>query len=192
MSDVTRILEKINAGGDPHAADELLSVVYNELRVIAKSKMEHERPGHTLQPTILVHDAWLKLFPEGQNPKFKGRAHFFGAAARAMHRILVDHARRKYAKKRGGDFQRVDLSDAEFAEIAHPAPTEMILAVDEALKRFAEMDKTTTDLVELRFFVGMNMEEAAAALGIPERSGERLCAYFTTWFRREFGKDLNI
>jgi RNA polymerase sigma factor (TIGR02999 family) len=190
MSDVTRILERIHAGGDPRAANELLSLVYTELHHIAEGKMARERQGHTLQPTVLVHDAWLRLFPEGRNPQFKGSAHFFGAAAQAMHRILVEHARRKKAVKRDG--HRVELSDTQFAEIAHPAPAELTLAVDEALERFAALDATTRSLIELRFFVGMTMEEAAAALGIPERSGERLCAYFTTWFRREFGKGLNI
>jgi RNA polymerase sigma factor (TIGR02999 family) len=189
MSDVTQILEKVNTGKDPKAREELLKAVYQELRVMAQSKMNRERPGHTLQPTILVNDAWLKLFPEGQNPQFKGRAYFFGAAAEVMRRVLIDHARGRNALKRG---VRVEKSETEFAEFSHPAPDELLIAVDEALKRFAETDKDTAKLIELRFFVGLSMKQAAEALGISVRSGERDCAYFMAWFRREFGKEMNL
>jgi RNA polymerase sigma factor (TIGR02999 family) len=188
MSDVTTILEKLNSGEDPRAAEELLKAVYSELRKMAQGKMKGEKPGHTLQPTILVNDAWLKLFPEGQNPTFKGRAYFFGAAANVMHNLLVDHARRRNALKRG---VRVEKSETEFAEFSHPAPDELVIAVDEALKTFAETDKDTAKLIELRFFVGLKMKDAAEALGVSVRSAERDCAYFMAWFRREFGKEMN-
>jgi RNA polymerase sigma factor (TIGR02999 family) len=188
MSDVTQLLEKIAVGKDPHAHDELLSLIYNELHAIAESKMAHES-GHTLQPTALINEAWPRLFPEGQNPKFQGRAHFFAAAAAAMRRTLVDHARRKMAGKRG---RRVELSESQFVEIASPVPSEEVLAVHEALEQFAVVDPTTIALVELRFFVGFTAAEAAAALGMSERTADRHLDYFKAWFKREFRKGLNI
>jgi len=189
MSDVTTILERINSGKDSDAAEDLLKVVYEELRALARSKMNREKPGHTLQPTILVNDAWLKLFPQGKNPKFANRSYFFRAAGNAMHLILVDHARRKTAMKRG---KREELSETQFSEFAHPAPNELILAVHEALERFGKVDAHTATLVELRFFVGMSMEEIAGSLGIPKRTVERDFAYFSAWFHREFSKELSI
>lgn len=189
MSDVTRILEKVNAGGDPQAAAELLPLIYNELHAIAKSKMAGEVPGHTLQPTALINEAWIRLFPEGQNPKFKGRAYFFAAAASAMRRILVEHARRKRAEKRDGG-QRVDLPDSQLAEIAHPSPPDEILAVDEALERLAAQDQVSADLVKYHYFAGMTMRETAGVLGVSERQAERLWAYAKTWLRREIGQDM--
>jgi RNA polymerase sigma factor (TIGR02999 family) len=189
MSDVTRILEKVAAGGHPEAANELLSLIYDELRVIARSKMANESPGHTLQPTALVNEAWFRLFPEGRNPKFKGRAYFFTAAATAMQRILVDHARRKLAEKRDGG-NRVDLPDSELVEVAHPSPPDTILAVDEALDRLSAQDQISADLVKFHYFVGMTIGEAADALNISERQAERFWAYAKTWLRRELGKDL--
>ena len=187
MNDVTKILERLNSGRDAHAAEELLSVVYRELRDMAQTEMNRERPGHTLQPTVLVHDAWLKLFPEGSSPQFASRAYFFAAASNAMRRILVDHARRRDALKRG---HRTELSETQVAEIAHPAPDDLMLAVDSALDHFAKLYPDTASLVELRFFVGMTLQEAADALGIPKRTAERDYAYFTAWFRREFAKDM--
>lgn len=187
MSDVTVLLDAVNSGKKPHATEELLAAVYNELRVMAQAEMRREKPGHTLQPTVLVNDAWLKLFSGGKTPKFNGRAHFFGAAANAMRRILVDHARRKRALKRG---KREELSETEFAQFAHPSTDELILAVDEALGKFAKVDTATARLIELRFFVGMTMRDAAEALGIPLRSAERDYKYFSAWFRREFELDL--
>lgn len=189
MTDVTSILQKLDASEDPVAAEDLLKAVYSELHQIAEAKMRMQPPGHTLQPTLLVDEAWLKLFPQGQNPKFNGRAHFFGAAAKVMHRILVDHARRRNALKRG---KREEMSEAEFAALAHEAPDDVILAVDEALKTFAQTDASTARLVELRFFVGLSMKEAADALGISLRSAERDCAYFAAWFRRQFGNEVSI
>jgi RNA polymerase sigma factor (TIGR02999 family) len=189
MSDVTRILEKIDAGSDPQAAAELLDLIYKELHLIAKSKMAGEASGHTLQPTALVNEAWIRLFPEGQNPRFKGRAYFFAAAATAMRRILVEHARRKRAEKRDGG-QRVDLPDSQFVEIAHPSLPEEIVAVDEALDRLAAQDQVSADLVKFHYFVGMTIKEAADALDISERQAERLWAYAKTWLRREIGHDM--
>jgi RNA polymerase sigma factor (TIGR02999 family) len=189
MSEVTRILERVDAGGDPQAAAELLSLIYHELHVIASGKMASERSDHTLQPTALVHEAWLRLFPEGQNPKFRGRAYFFAAAANAMQRILVDHARRKTAGKRHGG-QRVDLPDSQLGEIAHPSPPEELLAVDEALQRLAAQDQVSADVVKFHYFVGMTMKETADALDLSQRQAERFWAYAKTWLRREIGEDL--
>ncbi len=189
MSDVTIMLERINAGNDPHAAEQLLDAVYKELHIIAQAKMSGEKPGHTLQATILVHDAWLRLFPDGKNTNIKNRAHFFGAAAKTMRRVLVDHARQRAAIKRG---KKEEVSETKFAEFAHPAPDEVTLALDEALKRFAEMDKETVELIELRFFVGMTIKVAAETLGMKERSAERACSFFMAWFRSEYRKDLKF
>jgi RNA polymerase sigma factor (TIGR02999 family) len=189
MSDVTRILEKLATGGHSEAANELLSLIYDELRDIARSKMAKESPGHTLRPTALVNEAYSKLFPEGRNPKFTGRPHFFAAAATAMQRILVDHARRKKADKRDGG-NRVDLPDSQMVEVAHPAPPDEILAVDEALKRLAAQDQISADVVTFHYFVGMTMRETADALDISKRQAERFWAFAKAWLRRELGKDL--
>jgi len=191
MSEVTQILERISTGNDPQAQEEMLKAVYNELHIIAQAKMANERPGHTLQATILANDVWLKLFPNGKSQKFENRAHFFGTAAIVMHRILVDHARRRLAKKRGVNPHKTLLSDTQFAELAHTAPDEVIEAVDEALEKFTKIDKETAKLVELRFFAGLSMQEAADVLGISKSSAERDYAYFSAWFRREFGSGIN-
>lgn len=183
MSDVTQMLADFDGDEDPKAAEELLKAVYEELRQIARGKMQGERPGHTLQPTILVHDAWLKLFPYGKATKFSSRKHFFGAASSAIRRILVDHARRRAAKKRG---QKVDMSETEFNNLEHSAPVDVISDVDDALKKFAKVDEATAKLVEMRFFAGLTMEDAAKALGISKSSAERDYAYFKAWFEREF------
>jgi RNA polymerase sigma factor (TIGR02999 family) len=134
MSDLTRMLENYDGGEDPKAAEELLKAVYEEFRKIAWAKMQHERPGHTLQPTILVNDAWLKLFQKGKSPKFESSTHFFGAASEAMRRILVDHARKRDAAKRG---KKVDMSETAFDNLQHRAPDQVILDVDDALDKFA-------------------------------------------------------
>ena len=191
MSEVTQILKRISTGNDPQAQEELLKAVYNELHIIAQAKMINERPGHTLQATILANDVWLKLFPNGKSQKFENRAHFFGTAAIVMHRILVDHARRRLAQKRGVNPHKTQLSDTKFAELAHTASDEVIDAVDEALEKFTKIDKETAKLVELRFFAGLSMQEAADVLGISKSSAERDYAYFSAWFRREFGRDMN-
>jgi RNA polymerase sigma factor (TIGR02999 family) len=186
MSDVTKMLERINAGDDPKAAEKLLNAVYEELRIIAQAKMANEKPGQTLQATILVHDAWRKLFPGGKSTKFANRKHFFGAAAGAMRRILVDHARQKNALKRG---KKVDMTETAFANLEHPASDTKILDVDDALKRFAGVDPITAKQVELRYFAGFTMEDAAKTLGISKSSAERDYGYFKAWFKREYLKN---
>ncbi|MHC4170243.1 MAG: ECF-type sigma factor, partial [Planctomycetota bacterium] len=159
MSDVTRILTAIEEG-DAKAADELLPLVYEELRRLAAAKMSHEPPGQTLQATALVHEAYIRLVgPQDQN--WSGRTHFFAAAAEAMRRILIDNARRKQRLKRGGDRRKVDLDDAE---PAIEGPSDNLIALDEALAKLAEMDKTKADLVKLRYFAGLTLDQAAGIL----------------------------
>jgi RNA polymerase sigma factor (TIGR02999 family) len=178
--EVTRILHRIEQG-DAKAAEELLPLVYNELRKLAGYKMSGESPGHTLQATALVHEAWLRLAGSEQ-PGWQNRAHFFAAAAEAMRRILVEHARRKHSLKRGGDAQREELHESV---IVLTAPPDELLAVHEALDKLAADDPKTAELVKLRYFVGMTMEEAAAALGLSKRSAESLWTYARAWLRRE-------
>ncbi len=180
MSDVTRILESIQHG-DPSAADELLPLVYGELRKLAASKMAHEAPNQTLQPTALVHEAWLRLIGN-VNPKFDGRAHFFGAAAEAMRRILIDNARHRSAARHGGDQQRVDLDGIE---VAAPGDDNELLAVNEALDKLAAQNLMEAELVKLRYFVGMTLDEAAEALGISARTADNYWAHARAWLFRE-------
>jgi RNA polymerase sigma factor (TIGR02999 family) len=179
VNEVTRMLEALEQGG-PHAADQLLPLVYEELRRMAAHKMAGEAPGHTLQPTALVHEAWLRLAPAQQS--WQNRAHFFGAAAEAMRRILVDHARRKQSLKRGGGAEQVELHESA---IVLAAPPEELLAVHEALDKLAREDAPAAELVKLRYFVGMNMEEAASALGMSKRSAESLWTYARAWLHQE-------
>jgi RNA polymerase sigma factor (TIGR02999 family) len=188
MSDVTLLLAAAGDDKDPDAREKLLKAVYEELRKKARAMMVKERPGHTLQPTILANDAWLKLFPKGKTPKFENRTHFFAAAAMVMRRELVDHARKRDTIKRG---KKVEISETEFGNLAHKSPDELIIAVDEALEIFAKTDKATAELVEQRFFMGYSMKEAAKNLGISLSSAERDYAYFKAWFKREFGKGMN-
>lgn len=184
LSDLTRILESIRQG-DPEAADELLPLVYGELRKLAASKMANEAPNQTLQATALVHEAWLRLVGN-DNPKFDGRAHFFGAAAEAMRRILIDKARRKKAIRHGGDQQRVDI---ESMEIAAPADEDELLAVNEALDKLAAQNKIEAELVKLRYFAGMTLEEAAEVLGISVRTADNYWAHARAWLFREIRTD---
>ena len=176
VSDVTRILEAAQQG-DPTAAEQLLPLVYDELRRLATHKMQHESPGHTLQPTALVHEAWLRLVGDG-NKKWDGRAHFFGAAAEAMRRILIDRARRKRALRHGGNQQRVELSEAEFASVENE---DQLLAISEALDKLAARDKVEAELVKLRYFVGMTHEEAAEVLGIAPRTAKLYWTHARAW-----------
>ena len=180
MSDVTRILESIEHG-DPKAADELLPLVYGELRKLAASRMANEVPNQTLQPTALVHEAWLRLVGN-DNPQFANRAHFFAAAAEAMRRILIDKARRKKAIRHGGDQQRVDL---ENVDVAVPGDDEELLAVNEALDKLAAQNKVEAELVKLRYFVGMTLEEAAEVLGISARTADNYWSHARAWLFRE-------
>jgi RNA polymerase sigma factor (TIGR02999 family) len=180
LSDVTRILESIQHG-DPKAADELLPLVYGELRKLAAARMANEAPNQTLQPTALVHEAWLRLVGN-DNPQFANRAHFFAAAAEAMRRILIDKARRKKAARHGGGQQRVDI---ESVEVAASADDEELLAVNEALDKLASQNQIEAELVKLRYFVGMNLDEAAEVLGISARTADNCWAHARAWLFRE-------
>ena len=175
MSEITQLLA--SAQGDPDAAAKLLPLVYDELRRIAAAKMAHEAPGQTLQPTALVHEAWLKLGADSQ-PAWQNRAHFFSAAAEAMRRILIDRARRRQRIRHGGEAERIDIAEAE---IAAPGDDERLLAVHEHLDALAQHDATKADVVKLRFFVGLSEREIAEALGVTERTVERHWAYAKAW-----------
>jgi RNA polymerase sigma factor (TIGR02999 family) len=180
VSDVTRILDSIEQG-DPRAADELLPLVYGELRKLAASKMANESPHHTLQPTALVHEAWLRLTGVDA-PKFQNRAHFAAAAAEAMRRILIDRARRKRALRHGGGQQRVD---ADEVQIAAPADDDQLLAVNDALDKLAAANAVQAEVVKLRYFVGMTNIEAAQALGLSERTVKKYWSHARVWLFRE-------
>ncbi len=182
MSDVTRVLNAIERG-DPVAADELLPLVYGELRKLAAQKMAHEAPGQTLQPTALVHEAWLRL-TGNENVRWDGRAHFFAAAAEAMRRILIDNARRKQRLRHGGGQDRVDLQEVD---IAAPADDEELLAVNEALEKLAARSPAKAELVKLRYFAGLTIEEAAEVLGISAPTAKRHWTYSRAWLYREIG-----
>ena len=165
----------------PKAADELLPLVYGELRKLAAAKMASEAPNQTLQPTALVHEAWLRLVGN-DNPQFANRAHFFSAAAEAMRRILIDKARRKKAIRHGGEQQRVDIDSVEIASLADD---DELLAVNEALDKLAAQNQVEAELVKLRYFVGMTLEEAAEVLGISARTADNYWAHARAWLFRE-------
>jgi RNA polymerase sigma factor (TIGR02999 family) len=192
MSDVTRILSAIDQG-DPSAAKKLLPLVYDELRKLAAQKLALEKPGQTLQATALVHDAYLRLVmpaSEGCQPTgekyWNSRGHFFAAAAEAMRRILVDQARRRNAAKRGGQAVREELHESA---IAAPEPTQDVLALNDALDHLSTIDAVAANLVKLRFFAGLNMTEAAEALGMSLRSAQETWAYARSWLRRKLRPD---
>ena len=176
MSEVTRILTAIEQG-EAKSTDELLPVVYSELRRIAAHKMANEPAGHTLQPTALVHEAWLKLV-DSPAQSWQNRAHFFGAAAEAMRRILIGRARRKRTQRRGAGVANLDVDELE---IASPAPDDQLLALNDALDRFALQEPQQAELVKLRYFVGLKIEEAAEVLGISEATAKRWWAYARAW-----------
>jgi RNA polymerase sigma factor (TIGR02999 family) len=180
VGDVTRILEALGRG-EAKAADELLPLVYEELRTLAAEKMAHETPTQTLQPTALVHEAWVRL-AGNDTPHFANRAHFFTAAAEAMRRILIENARRKRAERHGGGQKTLDI---EQVEIAAPVKEEELLAVDEALERFAVEDKQKAELVKLRYFVGFTLEEAAEILGISVATAKRWWTFARAWLYQE-------
>jgi RNA polymerase sigma factor (TIGR02999 family) len=180
VSEITRILNAIQKG-DTKAAGELLPVVYEELRKLAAHRMANEASGHTLQATALVHEAWLRLGADNQQ-SWQNRAHFFAAAAEAMRRILVEHARRRQSLKRGGGVEHEELDEAV---LVLTAPPDELLAVHEALDQLAVEDPPAAELVKLRYFVGMTMEEAASAMGLAPRTTERLWTYARVWLRRE-------
>jgi len=179
MSDVTRMLEAVERG-EAQAADQLLPLVYAELRRLAAHKMAQENPGQTLQPTALVHEAWLKLVRQ-ENRRWQDRNQFFAAAAEAMRRILTDNARRKHRQRHGGGQRRVELDDDAVATEAD----DQVLAVDEALEKFARLDPTRAEVVKLRYFVGLTFEEAAEVLGISEPTAKRYWAFARAWLLEE-------
>ena len=187
MSDVTRILSAVEQG-DPHAAAQLLPLVYDELRKLAAAKLADERPGQTLQATALVHEAYLRLVDSGgasaPQSSWDGRGHFFAAAAEAMRRILVEGARRKKRGKHGGDRQRVDLE--EYDVPVRPPPDE-ILALDESLTRLAGEDLAAAQVVQLHFFAGLSIEEVAEVLGVSRATAYRQWAYARAWLRCDIG-----
>lgn len=184
MSDVTRILTAIE-NGDPAAADELLPLVYQELRKLAASKLSHEKPGQTIQATVLVHEAWLRLVGSDVEIRWKGRGHFFGAAARAMQRILVENARRKRSLKAGGDCKRVELSEVA-AEIRGRSID--VLEIDEALRKLESQEPRKAELVRLRFFAGLTLAEAASTLGISTSTADNDWAYARAWLKVEMAE----
>ena len=179
MSDATQLLSSI-AAGDPRAAEELLPLVYEELRRLANARMAAEPEGHTLQPTALVHEAWIRLV--GENHEWQNRRHFFSAAAEAMRRILIDRARRKKRGRHGGGLIRLDLDDIDLAE---ESKSETVLFVHEALDRLAARDPEVAELIKLRYFAGVPNQEAAQMLGMSERTARRNWAYARAWLARE-------
>lgn len=205
MSDVTRILSQIDAG-DPQAAEQLLPLVYDELRKLAAAKLAQEKPGQTLQATALVHEAYLRLVgpdcraepgpvsrgtpgqvsPAQADVNYDSRGHFFAAAAEAMRRILIDQARRREAIKRGGDLNRMDVTEVE---IAAPEPDVDLLALDEALTRLMQLDSRKAELVRLRYFAGLTIPQAADALGISTTTADRYWAYARAWLHAELSQD---
>ena len=180
MNDVTQILQVLGHG-DANAADELLRLVYDELRQLAAQRMAQERPGQTLQPTALVHEAWLRLGGSDQQP-WQNRAHFFSAAAEAMRRILIERARHKQSAKNGGDRQRQQLPESR---LVAPEDDAQLLAVHAALDELAIHDRDKAELVKLRYFAGMTIPEAAQVLGISERTAKRHWTYARAWLYRE-------
>jgi RNA polymerase sigma factor (TIGR02999 family) len=181
MHEVTRILSAIEQG-DPHAAEELLPLVYDELRRLAAERMAQEMPGQTLQATALVHEAYIRLVDAEKAQHWNSRGHFFGAAAEAMRRILVENARRKRGPRLGGAQQRQEFVEAE---VASPAAPERLLALDEALTKLAGQDPTIAELVRLRYFAGLTIKQVAEVLGISPRTANHYWAYAKAWLREE-------
>ena len=184
LNQVTHVLAALEQG-DPHAAELLLPLLYDELRKLAAQKLAHEKPGQTLQATALVHEAYLRLVDGNMAGRWGGRAHFFAAAAEAMRRILIENARRKRAEKHGGGWHRQELMDVE---LAVDSSGEELFAVDEALSRLAARDPDLARLVQLRFFAGLSLEETSRCLGISERTAHRNWAYARAWLRRELDR----
>jgi RNA polymerase sigma factor (TIGR02999 family) len=180
MNEVTRILSSLEQG-DPRAAEQLLPLVYDELRKLAAQKLAQEAPGQTLQATALVHEAYVRLVGADSAPDWNGRGHFFAAAAEAMRRILINHARDKRRLKRGGGWQRIDLDRLAAADTAQP---DELLAVDEAIARLGAEQPVCAELVKLRFFAGLSLGDAAKALGIGRRSADRYWAFARAWLFR--------
>jgi len=187
MNEVTRILSE-SPPGDPRAAERLLPLVYDELRRLAAARLAHERADHSLDATALVHEAYLRLVGD---QRFDGRGHFFAAAAEAMRRILVEAARRKQARKQGGGRARIPLDAADgVADPAGPDTDDRLVALDSALARLEREEPQTAAVVNLRYFAGLTLEQAAAALGISVRTAHRHWAYAKAWLYRELGRDV--
>jgi RNA polymerase sigma factor (TIGR02999 family) len=185
MSDVTQILSAIEQG-DPHAAEQLLPLVYEELRRLAAQRLAQESPGQTLEATALVHEAYLRLVDVERAQHWNSRGHFFGAAAEAMRRILVDQARRKLSQRRGGRRQRLEL---EPLALAAPEPSGDVLAIHEALERFEQVAPQKARLVKLRYFAGLTLPQAADALGISRTTADRYWSYARAWLHAELKKN---
>jgi RNA polymerase sigma factor (TIGR02999 family) len=181
VSEVTQILEAVEAG-DPLAAEQLLPLVYQELRKLAAVRMAQEAPGHTLQPTALVHEAWLRLLKPEEQARFQNRSHFMAVAAQAMRRILVESARRKSRIKHGGEWERANV---DAVEVALPMPADDLIALDEALDRLQVIDPRAADVVKLTFFAGLSQEQTANEMGISLRTTERSLAFARAWLFRE-------
>ncbi|MCM2373764.1 sigma-70 family RNA polymerase sigma factor [Aporhodopirellula aestuarii] len=188
-SEVTQILNAIE-DGDRQAASQLLPLVYDELRRLATQKMTREPAGQTIQPTALVHEAFLRLVGGEDKPNWDGRGHFFAAAAESMRRILIEAARRRKTEKRGGDRQRIDLSSDDV--VAHPEDSETLLALDDALKKLDNEDPELARLVELRYFTGLTIDQTAEILGVSPRTVKRNWAYARAWLRREMEGDVSV
>lgn len=181
MSEITRKLAQL-VNSDPSAAEQLLPLVYDELRKLAAAKLTHEKPGQTLEATALVHEAYLRLIGPEEDKHWNGRAHFFAAAAESIRRILIDNARRKNRLKHGGDRNRVDLEDIP---LKPPNPNDDLLALDHALQKLKQVDPAAAKLIDLRYFAGLTIEQAAEILNISTRSAERLWSYARAWLHRE-------
>jgi RNA polymerase sigma factor (TIGR02999 family) len=187
MSEVTRILSAIEQG-EPHAAEQLLPLVYDELRRLAAQKLAQEKPGQTLQATALVHEAYLRLVDVATVQHWDSQRHFFAAAAEAMRRILVDNARRKQSPKHGGGRKRIELADVE---LAGRGTGPELLELDDALTKLAQEDPTAAELVKLRIFAGLSVEQAGKALGLPRTTAYRQWTYARAWLRAQMASDAN-
>ena len=185
MSEVTRILNLIEAG-DPAAADDLLTLVYDELRKLANARMRHENPGHSLGATALVHEAYLRLVGKDNGHDWDNQGHFFAAAAEAMRRILINRARDKKRLKRGGDRRRLDLSKVS---VAIDTPGEVLFELDEAIEQLANEDPVASDLVKLKFFAGLSLKDAASSLGMTRRQADRLWSFARAWLFNALKQD---
>jgi RNA polymerase sigma factor (TIGR02999 family) len=181
---ITLLLHAINQG-DAHASENLFTLIYQELRKMARAKMAREAPGHTLQPTALVHEAYIRLM-SGEGSTWQNRAHFFGAAAEAMRRILIEHARRKLSDKRQGNRKKIDLEETM---IVQEPEADELLALDEALTRLEQQDRQMSDVLKLRFFVGLTVDETAEALGLSPRTVNRHWTAVRAWLTRELKKN---
>jgi RNA polymerase sigma factor (TIGR02999 family) len=188
MSDATQILQQIEHG-DPHAAEQLLPLIYDELRKLAAQKLAHEKPGQTLQATALVHEAYIRLVDTEKAQHWNSRGHFFAAAAEAMRRILVENARRKQAEKRRAGHAHVSLDSLDEVEPAMSPPGDDLLALNEALERLEKKDRSKADVVKLRFFAGLTIPQTASALGISTSTADNYWAYARAWLRTQLTAD---